>query len=96
MVMASGFDLGVTENLRYKNSTYIHDPAALFEPNGLMREANKPSLADDANWNSAKATEMPVPSNREERNVLDGGALIKWLPLSQNAIFHSICNMYVE
>ena len=79
MVMASGFDLDVAENLRYKYSTYIHDPAALFESNGLMREANKPRLADDAYWNSAKATEMPVPSNREEMNhVLDGGgALIK-------------------
>ena len=76
--MASGFYLGVAENLRYKNSTYIHDLAALFEPNWLMREANKPSLADDANWNSAKATEMLVPSNREERNhICDGGALIK-------------------
>ena len=74
MVMAAGFDLDVAENFRYKQSTYIHDPAALFEPNGLMREANKPSLAADAYWNSAKATEMPIPSNREERNhVLDGG-----------------------
>ena len=91
MVMASGFDLDVAENLRYKHSIYIHDPAALFEPNGLLREANKPSLADDPNWNSAKATEMPIPSNREERNhVLDGGALNKWLPLSQNATFHSM------
>ena len=40
MVMASGFDLDVAENLRYKHSIYIYDPAALFEPNGLMREAN--------------------------------------------------------
>ena len=97
MVMASGFDLDVAENLRYKHIIYIHDQAALFEPNGLLREANKPSLADDANWNSAKATEMPIPSNREERNhVLDGGALNKWLPLSQNTTFHFIYNMYVE
>ena len=40
-----------------------------------MSEANKSS--HDAHWNSAKATEMPVPSNREERNhvFVNGGAL---------------------
>ena len=41
-----------------------------------MREADKPSFAD-AIWNTAKVTEMPTPSNREELNyVIDCGALI--------------------
>ena len=58
-----------------------------------MREADKPPLAY-AIWITAKATEMPAPSNREEIDyVLDGGALIQRLPWSQNATFDSIkCN----
>ena len=94
-VIAAGDDLDVAENCKYKLSTH---PSFLFEPNGLMREADKPSLAD-AIWNTAKAkaTEMPTPSNREERNyVLDGDALIQRLPWSHNASFDSICNKYVD
>ena len=69
LVMAAGDDLDVAENFKYELSTH---PSALFEPNGLMRDADKPALAD-AIWNTAKATEMPKPSNREEMNyVLDG------------------------
>ena len=79
LVIAAGDDLDVAENFKYELSTH---PSALFEPNGLMREADKPALAD-AIWNTAKATEMPKPSNREEMNyVLDGGALIQRLPWS--------------
>ena len=63
-----------------------------------MSEANKPS--HDAHWNSAKATEMPVPSNREERNHVNLLIMVVHsrgaLPLSQNATFHSICNMCVD
>ena len=74
LVMAAGNDVDVAENFKYELSTH---PSALFEPNGVMREADKPSLAD-AIWNTAKATEMPAPSNREEMHyVLDGGALIQ-------------------
>ena len=91
--MAAGDDLDVAENFIYEMSPH---PSALFEPNGLMREADKPSLAD-AIWNTAKATEMPTPSNREEMNyVLGSGALIQRLPWSHNASFYSICNVYVE
>ena len=94
LVMAAGDDLDVAENFnKYELSTH---PSALFEPNGLMREADKSSLAD-AIWNTAKATEMPTPSNREEMNyVLDGGALIQRLPWSHNVTFDSICNKYVN
>ena len=61
-----------------------------------MREADKPLLAY-AIWNTANATEMPTPSNREEMNyVLDGSALIQRLPWSHNATFDSICNKYVD
>ena len=63
---------------------------------GLMRDTEKPSLAD-AIWNTAKATIMTSPSNREELNYnLDGDALIQRLPWSQNATFDSICNMHVD
>ena len=93
IVMAAGDDLDVAENFKYELSTH---PSALFEPNGLMREADKPSLTD-AIWNTAKATEMPTPSNREEMNyVLDGGALSQQLTWSHNATFDSICNKYVD
>ena len=54
LVMAAGDDLDVAENFKYELSTH---PSALFEPNGLMREADKPALAE-AIWNTAKATEM--------------------------------------
>ena len=65
LVMAASDDLDVAQNFKHELSTH---PSALFEPNGFMREADKPSLAD-AIWNTSKATEMPTPSNREEMNV---------------------------
>ena len=48
LVMAAGDDLDVAENFKYELSTH---PSALFGPNGLMREAEKPALAD-AIWNT--------------------------------------------
>ena len=75
LVMAAGDDLDIAENfIKYELSTH---PSAFFDPYGLMREADKSSLAD-AIWNTVKGTEMPTPSNREEKDyVLDGGALIQ-------------------
>ena len=88
--MAAGDDLDVAENFKYEMSPH---PSALFEPNGLMREADKPSLAH-AIWNTAKATEMPIPSNREEMNyVLGNGALIQHClgPMMPHLILYVTC-----
>ena len=57
--------------MRFQNSYFCIDSY------GLMRKTDKPAL-DDAIRNTAKATEMPAPSNREEMSyVIDSGALIQ-------------------
>lgn len=69
-------------------------PSALFETNGLLREANKPSLAD-AVWTLAKGVNMPTQKETDMCYVLDGGSLLQRLPWSRDTTFGSICQLYV-
>ena len=69
-------------------------PASLFEASGLLRQADKPSLAS-AIWCLG---ECGVQETLTEplHYVLDGGSLIQRLPWTRGATFLSICNMYVD
>ena len=80
----------IVDHFKYELCSH---PSAMFVPNGLMREADKPGLAD-AIFKTAKASEMSEPSRSENMTyVLDGGAL---MPLSQNTSFDSICMSYLD
>lgn len=71
-------------------------PSSLFETNGLLREANKPSLAD-AVWKFAQGTDMSAHQDDDGMcYVIDGGSLLQRLPWSRNVTFGSICQRYVD
>ncbi|KAK6172757.1 hypothetical protein SNE40_016353 [Patella caerulea] len=69
--------------------------SSLFEPSGLLRQANKPILAD-AVWALGRGNEMPAPDEEDMSYVLDGGSLIQRLPWKRDETFDSICKSYVD
>ncbi|KAG0716794.1 hypothetical protein GWK47_008822 [Chionoecetes opilio] len=71
-------------------------PSSLFETNGLLPEANKPSLAD-AVGKFAQSTDMSAHQDEDGMcYVIDGGSLLQRLPWSRNVTFGSICQRYVD
>ena len=74
----------------YELSTF---PSSLFEPSGMPREANKPTLGDCI-WNMGDCSCISLPSAC--LFVLDGGSLLQRLPWLKNATFESICQSYVD
>ncbi len=70
-------------------------PSALFDSSLLLREADKPALAD-AIW---KACECEAPADISEDGieyVLDGGALLQRIPWSRGSTYGDICHQYTE
>ena len=70
-------------------------PSALFDSSLLLREADKPALAD-AIW---KTCECKVPADISEdgiQYVLDGGALLQRIPWSRGSTYGDICHQYTE
>ncbi|KAK6181968.1 hypothetical protein SNE40_009743 [Patella caerulea] len=86
----------VTENVQeiFKYEL-CSNPSSLFEPSGLLRQANKPILAD-AVWALGRGNEMPAPDEEDMSYVLDGGSLIQRLPWKRDETFDSICKSYVD
>jgi hypothetical protein len=73
-------------------------PASLFEPSGLMRQANKATLGD-AIWTPMKGVDMALPITEPTEtvtHVIDGGSLLHRLPWPKGATFDSVCNSYVD
>ena len=73
-VMQSSYDL---------ESAFKHElcsyPSALFDSSLLLREADKPALAD-AIWKTCEC-EAPVDTSEDKiQYVLDGGALLQCIP----------------
>ena len=70
-------------------------PSALFDSSLLLREADKPALAD-AIW---KTCECEAPADISEdgiQYVLDGGALLQRIPWSRSSTYGDICHQYTE
>ncbi len=74
----------------YELST--HAPA-LFDSSGMLREANKPALADTL-WDFVKS-EMTGPPCKVQY-VLDGGALLQRLPWARGKTYTELCDMYTN
>ena len=77
--------------VQYELSTY---PPAFFDGSGMMREANKPQLADSM-WDMAGNPNINIPET-DVRFVLDGGTLLQRIPWSLGATYNSICKIYVQ
>ena len=69
-------------------------PSALFENNGLPREAHKSTLAD-ALWNTVDCAATDKDIN-DAFYVLDGGSLLHRIPWTRGESFRSICNVYID
>ena len=70
-------------------------PSALFDSSLLLREADKPALAD-AIWNLCKPNvPADIPDNGIQY-VLDGGALLQRIPWSRGSTYRDICRQYTE
>lgn len=74
----------------YELCTY---PPALFDRDGLIREANKPVLAGEI-WASVSSEYAEIPT--EVQYVLDGGSLLQRIPWPKGTTYEGICNLYVD
>ena len=68
-------------------------PAALFDSSGLMREADKPQLAN-AIWNMGECGEGDIP--KDCAFVVDGGSLLHRIPWVQGYSFGMIYEEYCK
>ena len=77
---------------RYELCSY---PSALFDSSLLLREADKPALAD-AIWKSCECDVPVVIPSSGVQYVLDGGALLQRIPWSRGSTYRDICHQYTE
>jgi hypothetical protein len=89
---ASGMFPDLSDIFRYE---LCNNPAALFEPSGMMRQAQKANLADTI-WNLGDCSAADVVIQDNTRHVIDGGSLIQRIPWNKGATFGQICQMYLD
>lgn len=78
--------------LQYELCSY---PPALFDSSLLLREANKPALADAIRKHVG--TEVPADNVVDgSQYVLDGGALLQRIPWSIGSTYAYICHQYTQ
>ncbi|KAK3104651.1 hypothetical protein FSP39_007130 [Pinctada imbricata] len=70
-------------------------PSALFENNGLLREAQKSSLADYI-WNLGGCGTSRSEFGRNIRYVIDGGWQLHRILWPKDSSYASICSSYVD
>ncbi len=70
-------------------------PSALFDSSLLLREADKPALAD-AIWKTCECEASVNISEDGYQYVLDGGALLQCIPWSRGYTYGEICHQYTE
>ena len=78
--------------LKYELCSY---PPALFDSSLLLREANKPALADAIR----DLVEPHLPADNVvdgSQYVLDGGALVQRIPWPHGSTYKDICHQYME
>ena len=68
-------------------------PSAVFEPSGLMRRADKPTLTKSL-LNMLDDTNFELSHNVEY--VLDGVALLQRLPWKRGMTYSAICDLYFD
>ena len=70
-------------------------PASLFDAHGVMREANKPQLADALESCTPTAVGGDAPQRIPEYYVLDGGSLLYRIPWKKDDTYEEICDHYI-
>lgn len=69
-------------------------PPALFDSPVLLKQANKPALAEEI-WAETKEHQTDLPKEGVHY-VVDGGALLHRVPWPRGATYESIARLYVE
>ncbi|CAG2194071.1 unnamed protein product [Mytilus edulis] len=70
-------------------------PSSMFDPNGLMRTAQKSSLAD-AIWGKGDCCAFEMSENDETQYVIDGGSLLHRIHWQSGLSFGEICQRYID
>ena len=83
-------DVKLKDALQYELCSH---PASLFGDNSLMREADKPALADEVWKNVDQQIQLP---DDPIIHVLDGGNLLFKMKWTKGATFEEIFNSYVN
>ena len=94
LILAANASEDLPSIFRYELSSY---PSSLFDSPFMLRQANKPALAE-AIWSalSKEVTSETAPSDPDIQYVLDGGALLHrvvW-PSVASATFGYVCSLY--
>ncbi|PIK35775.1 hypothetical protein BSL78_27395 [Apostichopus japonicus] len=90
--IANNSDYSLDDLLKYELSA---QPTALFDKHGLLRQANKPQLADALPSTSSNEVQQTRDS-KPVYNVLDGGSLLHRFPWKRGETFDSIASTYVK
>ena len=92
LILANNSDYSLDDLLKYELSA---QPTALFDKHGLLRQANKPQLADALPSTSSNEGQQTRDS-KPVYNVLDGGSLLQRFPWKRGETFDSIASTYVK
>lgn len=91
LIVVNNSDCSIDEAMKYELSAY---PTALFDKEGLIRQATKSQLAD-ALASVVSNDHTPSSQNQPDYTVLDGGSLIHKYPWKKGTTFDVIADMYV-
>jgi len=69
-------------------------PAALFDPDGMIRAANKPQLAE-ALWDYLDIKDTVI-QKENVHYVLDGGSLLQRIQWPRGITYKAICELYIK
>ena len=95
LTIASKTTQNLEDTFKYELFKYelCNYPPALFDPSLLLRESQKPVLAN-AIWGLVRS-DIPRITG-EVWYVLDGGALLQHIPWTGGAINHDLCSVYTD
>ncbi|KAK7474940.1 hypothetical protein BaRGS_00033827 [Batillaria attramentaria] len=84
------------DNTRKLEEIFRHEltsiSTSLFDQNGLLREANKHTLAQYL-WSEDR---VPDPPPARVRHIIDGGSLLHRLPWPRGSSYRELADMYVH
>ena len=89
-VRGLGSELDLETAFTYELCTF---PPALIESDGLLREANKPQIANSI-WSSIGPDVASLPDSVSY--VLDGGSLLHRISWAKGQTYNEICDSYVD
>ena len=91
LVVAAKAIVDIESVFKYELCSY---PPALFDNHLLLREPQKPVLANNI-WALMNTSSLPEIQGRVQY-VLDGGALIRHIPWIRGSTYKNVCTLYTD